>query len=169
MKDRAYEIARSSGHDGYQRTLASIVFKSFDKKTGSGTGVNEQLAEELHKPVTKNFNRRKAYAIFKEYIWAPDLAEMESLSSKNKNVKYLLCAIDVFTKYAWVKSLKNKGKTVLNGFMEIVSESNHKPNRLWVDQGREFYDKLMQEWFDNNDILMYSTHNEGKSVIAEGL
>ena len=94
---------------------------------------------------------------------------MESLSSKNKNAKYLLRAIDVFTKYAWVKPLKNKGKTVLNAFMEIVSESNHKPNRLWVDQGREFYDKLMQEWFDNNDILMYSTHNEGKSVVAEGL
>ena len=93
---------------------------------------------------------------------------MESLSSKNKNVKYLLCVIDVFTKYAWVKPLKDKkGKTVLNAFMEIVNESNRKPNKLWVDQGREFYNKLMQEWLDNNDILMYSTHNEGNSVIAE--
>ena len=93
---------------------------------------------------------------------------MESLSSKNKNVKYLLCVIDVFTKYAWVKPLKDKkGKTVLNAFMEIVNESNRKPNKLWVDQGREFYNKLMQEWLHNNDILMYSTHNEGKSVIAE--
>ena len=51
--------------------------------------------------------------------------------------------------------------------MEIVNESNRKPNKLWVDQGREFYNKLMQEWLDNNDILMYSTHNEGKSVIGE--
>ena len=51
--------------------------------------------------------------------------------------------------------------------MEIVNQSNRKPNKLWVDQGREFYNKLMQEWLDNNDILMYSTHNEGKSVIAE--
>ena len=93
---------------------------------------------------------------------------MESLSSKNKNVKYLLCVIDVFTKYAWVKPLKDKkGKTVLNAFIEIVNESNRKPNKLWVDQGREFYNKLMQEWLDNNDILMYSTHNEGKSVISE--
>ena len=51
--------------------------------------------------------------------------------------------------------------------MEIVNESNCKPNKLWVDRGREFYNKLMQEWLDNNDILMYSTHNEGKSVITE--
>ena len=51
--------------------------------------------------------------------------------------------------------------------MEIVNESNRKPNKLWADQGREFYNKLMQEWLNNNDILMYSTHNEGKSVIAE--
>ena len=60
-----------------------------------------------------------------------------------------------------------KGKTVLNAFIEIVGESNCKPNQLCIDQGREFYNKLMQEWLDNNDILMYSARNEGKSVIAE--
>ena len=60
-----------------------------------------------------------------------------------------------------------KAKTVLNSLMEIVNECNCKPNKLWFDQGREFYNKLMQEWLDNNDISMYSTHNEGKSVIAE--
>ena len=62
---------------------------------------------------------------------------MESLSSKNKSVKYLLCVIDVFTKDARVKPLNDeKGKTVLNAFIEIVNESNHKPNKLWVDQGK---------------------------------
>ena len=62
---------------------------------------------------------------------------MESLSSKNKSVKYLLCVIDVFTKYAWVKPLKDKkGKTVLKAFIEIANESNSKPNKLWVDQGK---------------------------------
>ena len=93
---------------------------------------------------------------------------MGSLSSKNKNVKYLLCAIDVFIKYAWVKALKDKkDKTVVNAFIEIVNETNCKPNKLWFDQRREFYNKLMQEWLEINDILMYSTHKEGKSVIAE--
>ena len=65
---------------------------------------------------------------------------METLSSKNRNVKYLLCVIDISTKYAWVDLLKDKKrKTVLNGFIETVNESSHKPNKLWVDQGGEFY------------------------------
>ena len=67
MKDRAYEIARNRGYDGYQRALASIVYKFFDKKTGSGAiatskagiSVNEQIAEELHKPLIKKFKRWK--------------------------------------------------------------------------------------------------------------
>ena len=89
-------------------------------------------------------------------------------SSKNKNVKYLLCKIDVFTKYTGVKALKDKkSKTVLYTFIEIVNESNCKPNKLWVDQGKEFYNDFMQEWLDNTDILMYSIHNEGKPVIPE--
>ena len=57
-----------------------------------------------------------------------------------------------------VKPLEDKiGRIVLNAFIEIVNESNHKPNKLWVDQGRELYNKLMQERLDNNDILIYST------------
>ena len=59
LKDRAYEVARNHGHDGYQRALASVVYTFFDKKTGSGVSVNEQLTEELHKLVTKKFKRRK--------------------------------------------------------------------------------------------------------------
>ena len=76
--------------------------------------------------------------------------------------------IDVFTKYALVKPLKNKkGKPVLNAFIERVNESNRKSSKLWVDQGREFYKKIMQKWLHSNNNLMCSTHNEGKSVIAE--
>ena len=95
LKYRAHEIARNRKYDGYQIALASIVYNFLDKKTGSGAiakrkagiSINEQLAEELHKPVTKKFKRRKVYARFKDNIWAADLAEMESLSTKNKNVK----------------------------------------------------------------------------------
>ena len=93
-----------------------MIYKFFDKKTGwrvtatrkVGVSVNKQQAEELHKPVIKKVERRKVYARFKNNIQEADLAEMESLSSKNKNVKYLLCVIDIFTEYAWVKSLKDK-------------------------------------------------------------
>ena len=131
-----------------------MVCKFFDKKTGLEISLNEQLAEKLRKPIIKKLKRRKVSGRFKDNIWAVDLAEMESLSSKNKNVKYLLCVIDVFTKYAWVKPLKDKGETVFNAFIEIVNESNHKPNKLWVDQGKEFYNKLMQEWLDNNIFIV---------------
>ena len=128
------------------------------KQLGWRVSVNEQLAQGLHKPVIKKFKRRKVYSRFKDNIWAADLAEMESLSSNNKIFKYVLCVIDVFTKYAGVKHLQEKKvKTVFNAFKEIVNESNRK---LWVDQGREFYDKLMQEW------LEHFTYNEGKKVIA---
>ena len=110
------------------------------------------------------------HARFKDNIWVVDLVEMGSLSSKNRGVKYLLCVIDVFTKYGWVKPVKDKkAKTVIFGFIEIVNESNVKPNKLWVGQGREFYKRLMQKWLDYNDILIYSTHAEGKSVVAERL
>ena len=92
---------------------------------------------------------------------------MKSLSSKNKNAKYLLCVIHVFTNSAWVKPLKDKkGKTVVNAFIEIVKKFNCKPNKLCIDQEREFYNRRMQGWLDNN-VLMYSTHNEGKSIITE--
>ena len=88
---------------------------------------------------------------FKDNILVAELTIMGSLSSKNKNVKNLLCVIDVFTKYAWAETLKEKkSKTVLIAL----------PNKLWVDQRREFYNKLMQEWLDSNEILIYSTHNE---------
>ena len=82
---------------------------------------------------------------------------------KDWGVKYLLYVVDVFTKYACVKPLKDKNpKTVLNGFTGILNESKSKPSKLWFDQGKEFYNSFMQKCLDDNDILMYLTHNEGK-------
>ena len=104
-----------------------MVYKCFgskvaplDKKTMSGNGnakpsslertkeVNKILAEELHKPVIKKFNKRKVYSQFKYNIWGVDLADMQSLSKKNKGFKYLLSAIDLYSKYAFVIPLKDK-------------------------------------------------------------
>ena len=71
---------------------------------------------------------------------------MGSLSCTNGGIKYLLFVIHVFTKYDWVRSLKDKkSKTVLHGFVEIVNESKRKPNKLWIDQGRKFYNYLIQK------------------------
>ena len=76
--------------------------------------------------------------------------------------------IDIFTKYAWVKALKDKkAKVVLRGFVGIVNKSKRRPDKLLVDEGKELYNSFMQESLDNNDILLYSTHNEGNSVVVE--
>ena len=92
---------------------------------------------------------------------------MQSLSKYNKEIKYLLCAIDLFSKYAWVVPLKDKrGITIVNAFQKIISKGR-KPNKIWVDQGGEFYNKLFKRFLKINSIEMYSTYNEGKSVVAE--
>ena len=92
---------------------------------------------------------------------------MQSLSKYNKGIKYLLCAIDLFSKYAWVVPLKDKkGTSIVNAFQKIISEGR-KPNKIWVDQGSEFYNKSFKDFLKINNIEMYSTYNEGKSVATE--
>ena len=79
-----------------------------------------------------------------------------------------LCVIDIYSKYAWVVPLKDKkAVSIVNAFQSILKKSNRKPNNMWVDKGDEFYNRSMKSWLENNDIEMYSTHNEGKSVVAE--
>ena len=74
---------------------------------------------------------------FKDDIFASDLAKIGSLSSQNRDVKYLICLVDVFMKYAWIKALKNrKVKIVINGFIEMVNKYKRQSNKLWDDQGK---------------------------------
>ena len=83
------------------------------------------LAEELHKPIIRNFKKRKVYSGFKDNIWGVDLADMQSLSKYNKGIKYLLCAIDLFSKYAWVVPIINKKSiNIIDAFQKIFKESN---------------------------------------------
>ena len=86
-----------------------------------------------------------------------DLADMQSLSKNNKGIKYLLCAIHLFCKYAWVVPLKDqRGISIVNVFQEIIS-AGRKPDKIWVDQGGEFYNRLFKRFFKINSIKMYST------------
>ena len=122
----------------------------------------------MHKPVIKKFNKRKVYSQFKDNIWGVDLADTQSLSKKNKGIKYLLCVIDLFSNYAFVVPLKDKKEiSIVNALNEIIKQSNRKPNKIWVDQGGEFYNHVFKKWLSDNDIIMYSTFNEGKSVVAK--
>ena len=85
-----------------------------------------------------------------------DLADMQSLSRKNKGIKYLLCAVDLFSKYAFVIPIKDKGGiSIVNAFNKIIKQSNRKPNKIWVDQGGEFYNNVFENWPSDNVINMY--------------
>ena len=80
------------------------------------------------------------YPSFKDNIWGVDLADMQLISKYNKGIRYLLCVIDLLSKYAFVVSLKDKkGATIVNAFQSILDNSKKKPNKIWVDQGCEFY------------------------------
>ena len=108
------------------------------------------------------------YSSYKDNIWGVDLADMSLISKFNKGIKYLLCVIDLFSRYAWVVGIKDKkGESIVKGFKKILDNSKRKPNKIWVDYGSEFYNKKFKSFLKENDIEMYSTFNEGKSVVAE--
>ena len=145
-----------------------MVYKFFDKKS-SGSGIvnepNYQLVNELHKPIIRKF-KRKIYSSFRDNIWGVNLADMQSLSKYSKGNKYLLCAIDLFSKYAWVVPLKDKkGTSIVNAFLKIILKGR-KPIKIWVDQSSEFYKNHFKKFLKLNNIEMYSTYNEGKSAVA---
>ena len=93
---------------------------------------------------------------------------MQLISKYNKGIRYLLCAIDLFSKYVFAVYLKDKkGTTFVNAFQSILQNSKRKPNKTWVDQGSEFHNTHFKKWLKENNIEMYSAHNEGKSVVTE--
>ena len=127
-----------------------------------------QLAEELHKTIIRKFKKGKFYSGLKENIWGANLADTQLISKFNKGFRFLLCVIDIFSKYAWVILLKDKkGITITNAFQKILKESNRKPNKIWVDKGSEFCNSSFKKWLKDNEIEMYSIHNNGNSVFAE--
>ena len=142
-----------------------MVYKYFDKKSaGNGkkhvntkiTPQNQQLAAELHRPIIRNFDKTKVHAAFKDNIWVANLADMQLLSRYNKGIRFLLCVIDIFSKYTWVVPLKDeKGISIVKAFQSILKQSNRKPNNIWVDKGSEFYNGYFKKWLQDNDIFMF--------------
>ena len=171
LENKSYKIAVNPKVDGFQRALASVVWKFFDKRSKNVLGSSIEIkksADELHKPIIKKFKRRKVYSSFKDNIWGVGFADMSLISKCNKGIKYLLCVIDLFSIFAWVVGLKDKKRaSIVNGFKKILDSSKRKPHKIWVDHGSEFYNNVFKKFLKENDIEIYSTFNEGKTAVAE--
>ena len=127
---------------------------------------SSQLADELHKPVRRKFAKRHVFAKQIDDIWVADLVDMSSFSKTNKGYKFLLTVIDVYIKYGWIVSLKNKtGKEVAAALTTLFKIEV--PSRLWTDKGTEFYNQHVRRVLDANNVTLYSTENEEKSSVAE--
>ena len=105
---------------------------------------NKILSEELHKPKRKNFPTRKIIVNHIDEIFAADLVEIQKFAKLNKGYRYLLTCIDIFSKYSWVIPLKDKnGINVKNALQKIFIQRS--PKFLWIDRGKEFYNKQVQD------------------------
>ena len=110
--------------------------------------------------IIRNFKKRIVYSGFKDNIWGADLADMQLIRKFNKGFRFLLCAIDIFSKYAWVVPLKDKkGVSIVDAFQTNLKESNRKPNKILVDKGGEFHNNSFKNWLKDNDIEMWNVFN----------
>ena len=137
------------------------------KRPSSEENWQEKLANELHKPIKRNFIRRRVIVNHIDEMWCSDLVEMQQFSKWNKGYGYLLMVLDVFSKYGWIVPLKDKkGETVTEAFKSIFKEGR-KPQCLWTNKGNEYYNKHLKELLKKHNITLYSTENEEKSSVCE--
>ena len=136
------------------------------KKNAENLDTWEGLANELHKPIKRNFTKRRVIAHKVDDIWCSDLVDMQKLSKWNRGYKYLLMILDLFSKYGWIVPLKTKTGLEVSKAFESLLEKN-KPKMLWVDKGKEYYNKNVLDLLAKDKITIYSTENEEKSSVCE--
>ena len=144
-RENAFDIATNLNYDGYKRGLASMAACS-----GVNTHANNEsrldLAEELHKPIIRKFEKRTVYSEFKDNFWATDLADMHLMCKFSKGFRFLLCVIDIFSKYTLVVPLKDKNDiAITNAFQKTLKESNRKLNKISVDKGSGLYNNFFKK------------------------
>ena len=144
---KALNIAKNLKYDEYQHGLASIVYTFFNKKT-SGSGIknknlsDQQLVEELQKPIIRKCKKRKVHSTFIDNIWGADLADMQLINKSNTGFRFLLCIFDIYSKYSWVIHLNDKkGITITNAFQKVLYVSKRKPHKILVDKSSKFYNR----------------------------
>ena len=123
------------------------------KSATGGTVKNEimsihDLAEELHKPIMRKLEKQKVHSSFIDNILGANLANMQIISRFNEEIRFLLCVVDIFSKYVWCFPLKHKeGTTIINALQKVLVESICRPIKIWVDKDSEVYNRSMESRF----------------------
>ena len=156
-------------NDKIDRRIINTIIGTKRKHYGLGVPImSEELANELHKPIRRNFKKRRVISNHVDDIWAADLVDMQYYSRSNKGCKYILMIIDVFSKYGWAEPLKNKtGAEIVRAFTDIWKSGQLPPKYLWTDKGKEFDNKLFRKLLEEKKVHMYWTENEEKSSVVE--
>ena len=130
--------------------------------------LKQKLAKEIFSPVVKKFDRIQIQTHYKDECWSIDLIDRSSLAKYNKNYKFIFTIIDNHTKFAWAIPLKDKsGKSTTTAFKKLIETSKRKPEKVWSDRGKEFYNKTFLDFLKQNEIQIYSTHSDLKAVFVE--
>ena len=143
------------------------------QKAKAGAGLRaelrkEQIAKEIFSPVIKKFQRIQIQTHYKDECWSIDLIDRSSLSKYNKNYKFIFTIIDNHTKYAWAIPLKDKtGKSTTAAFKNLLETSKRKPQEVWSDRGKEFYNTTFIHYLKEQNIQIYSTNSDLKAVFVE--
>ena len=130
--------------------------------------LKQKIAKEIFSPVVKKFDRIQIQTHYKDECWSIDLIDRSSLAKYNKNYKFIFTIIDNHTKFAWAIPLKDKsGKSTTTAFKKLIETSKRKPEKVWSDRGKEFYNKTFLNFLKQNEIQIYSTHSDLKAVFVE--
>ena len=128
----------------------------------------KEIAKEIFSPVIKKFQRVQIQTHYKDECWSIDLIDRSSLAKYNKNYKFIFTIIDNHTKYAWAIPLKDKsGKSTTTAFKSLIEKAKRKPDKIWSDRGKEFYNKTFLDFPEQNEIQIYSTNSDLKAVFVE--
>ena len=160
LLDKAFNIAENTKYDGHQHRPASIVYKFFDKKY-------LVVALKMRIFQTKNKLKNQTNQLLENF--KNEKYTHLSQAIFDKGIRFLLCVIDIFSKYTQVIPLKDKKKiTITNALQKVLNKYNRKPNKMWVDKGNEFYNTLIKSWVEEIAIETYSSPNKEKCFIDEG-
>ena len=128
----------------------------------------KEITKEIFSPVIKKFQRIQIQTHYKDECWSIDLIDRSSLSKYNKNYKFIFTIFDNHTEYAWAIPLKDKsGKTTTNALKNLIEKAKRKPDKIWSDRGKEFYNQTFLHYLNEQNIQLYSTNSDLKAVFVE--